>query len=92
MSRVVLWVDRWSSRCGACGRSADPKQETHAVQLGYGPENGSPGCGARFEAIASEFVGAGVDEAVRAMRPDLPYLGVGFGFPQGAALREGEKA
>jgi len=70
---AVLWIDGWFSTCGACGKQCDPRQETHMVILGYGPENGAPGCGVRFTSIAASRLDISRDDLVR-MRPDLELL------------------
>jgi hypothetical protein len=75
VTEAVLIVDRWSSECGACGRSANPREETHATLLGYGEQNGKPGCGARFTSIRSAGFYPGDKEATMAVRPDLPWAG-----------------
>lgn len=70
MNESTLHVGGWSSRCGACGKSCDPHSETHDVVLGYGPERGSPGCGARWTQVSSDY---GMD--LSDFRPDLPQVG-----------------
>lgn len=41
-------VGRSDSKCNHCGRAADCTALAHDVLLGYGPDNGQPGCGAKF--------------------------------------------
>lgn len=74
MSDAVLQVGSFSSRCGACGRSADPSAATHDVLLGYGTDNGQPGCGATFTAVSSDYCDDRSIAATRRLRPDLPLL------------------
>lgn len=75
----TLVVDRFSSRCGDCGKSANPFSETHDVILGYGSDNGSPGCDVRWENVTSDYVSPNVKQEVTNLRPDLRYIGWGAG-------------
>lgn len=72
--RVVLHVGRSSSRCGACGKGADPHELRHRTILQYAPSPG-PGCDAIFTHVSSDYLGEWEENAVRAMRPDLPFVG-----------------
>ena len=74
-SRVVLYVGRTSSTCGACGKGADPHELRHSTILRYAPGDPGPGCGALFTDVASEYIGESAEQAVRALRPDLPFVG-----------------
>ena len=49
--RATLLMGTSSSYCGACKKSADPDESGHFTQLGYGPENGTPGCGAWWDSV-----------------------------------------
>lgn len=70
---ATLLVDRSSSRCSACGKGCDPHELTHATILTYGPMNGSPGCGARFDSIQAMYMLDGhEDDDMHRLRPDLP--------------------
>ncbi len=69
----LLIVNRWDSRCGECGKSCDPSAKTHDIVYGYGSDNGSPGCGAEWDRLASDYVGAGIEAAAQALRPDLEW-------------------
>lgn len=73
---ATLVVGGWTSKCGACGRSADPEEATHQTRPGgYSGRGSRPGCGARFTAVATEYTGQGPANATKAMRPDLPFIG-----------------
>lgn len=74
----TLYVGLNDSRCGYCGKSANPAQFTHEVLLGYGPDNGRPGCGVRWKYVASTYSGQEAEDAVRLLRPDLEYVGIGI--------------
>jgi hypothetical protein len=75
MSRErALVINTWSSTCGACGKPADPHEKYHDTLLGYGPDNGEPGCGVKWEFVDTDYVGGGVAEAAKGMRPDLKPL------------------
>lgn len=68
---AVLFINRWDSRCGACGRGASPREMSHHTVLSYaGP---SEGCGAYFEALSSDYAGDAIREAAQKLRPDLPW-------------------
>lgn len=69
----VLVINRSDSRCHECNRPCDPYAKTHDVVLGYGPANGTPGCGVEWDRLASDYIGAGQEAAVRRMRPDLTW-------------------
>jgi hypothetical protein len=76
---ATLLVGTTSTECSACHRSAWPSQITHDVQYGYGPDNGTPGCGATFTHIVSTYYywsEGGIDlgeKWCREKRPDLIY-------------------
>lgn len=42
---ATLLIGGSSSHCGNCRKSASPREEGHFTLLGYGPDNGQPGCG-----------------------------------------------
>lgn len=69
--RVVLYIDRSSSRCGACGKSCLPSEEAHSTPCGYDQHEG---CGARYTHLSSNCFGGGIEEAAQHMRPDLPWV------------------
>lgn len=73
--KAVIIIDTWSSECGGCGKQADPDSKTHDKLLGWGKENGNPGCGIRYKYVASHYGGTEADEWCRRMRPDLEYIG-----------------
>jgi hypothetical protein len=72
---ATLIVSSSSSKCGTCGRGADPNEETHKTVLGWGADLGE-GCGVHFTHITSGYVGPDVETATRALRPDLIYIGL----------------
>lgn len=57
--RPVLEIGSWSSHCSVCRRDADISP-THHVLLGYGKDNGKPGCGAKY-AYAVSYYDYGTD-------------------------------
>lgn len=67
----TLFVGRSSSSCGNCGRPAFPHDETHAKIAGWGPEQ--TGCEIKWEYVTSTYVGEGLEDSVRKMRPDLKF-------------------
>lgn len=67
---VRLIINRSDSRCGGCGKSADPHEDAHYRVLGYRP---GEGCGETFTSVSSDYFG--MDEAIKSFRPDLPFVG-----------------
>lgn len=72
---ATLHIGGWSSRCGVCGKSCNPSSKTHDVLLGYGEENGTPGCGVEWTHVASDYAGTDIEKRVQEMRPDLIFHG-----------------
>ena len=72
---AILYIDTWSSTCGACGKGCDPHELTHKTIFQYAPNPG-PGCGAKYTALSTNYTGLGEDfeRTIRCMRPDLPFL------------------
>ena len=68
---ATLYIDISSSRCGACGRNADPHESAH-----LNANMDGEGCGAVYTGLASNYVG--FEERLVAMRPDLPWVGIPF--------------
>jgi len=66
---TTLFINRSSSRCGKCGRNADPNEKAHRMGRMEGE-----GCGAKFTSVSSHYFGEGIKQATRAMRPDLPWV------------------
>ena len=66
---ATLYIDIQSSSCGLCNLPADPYEDYHLSAQRRGV-----GCGARFVSLSSHY--AGMEAAVTAMRPDLPWEGV----------------
>lgn len=70
--KKTLFINHWNSRCGNCGRDADPGEKSHVTPMGYGrpPE----GCHMTWEFVSSDYTdGNGLHEAIKAMRPDLKF-------------------
>lgn len=74
---AVLEIGTWSSRCGACSKSANPHEETHTTVLGYGGPH-PPGCGVRWTHVQATYTG--MDDRVAALRPDLELIPMPEGF------------
>lgn len=73
---ATLIVNDSASRCGNCGKGADPIEARHATVLDYQP---GIGCGVRFTEIGTE--NPTLVEGVRNMRPDLVFIGfIGHGL------------
>jgi hypothetical protein len=53
---ATIEIGSFSSKCGNCGKSASPSDDGHTTIYGYGPENGSPGCGEPWTAVSMEQV------------------------------------
>lgn len=49
---AVLIIDGWSSSCSACRKTARWDEEGHLMVLGYGDDNGTPGCGAKWSGVS----------------------------------------
>jgi len=73
---ATLIVGSFSSKCGACGKGADPNETHHNTVLGYGPKQ--DGCGALFTELDCSYIGAGIQEATKRLRPDLPFVGLDY--------------
>lgn len=74
---ATLYINKSESRCGACNQGCDPYEESHITLLGWFATNDRmKGCGAVFDSVGSDYVGMpGLVEAIKDMRPDLPYIG-----------------
>lgn len=70
-----LIINRFDSRCAACGKGADPFETTHNSIVTYGSLNGLPGCGAYFTHVTSHYIG--MRDVVQSLRPDLEWIDVG---------------
>jgi hypothetical protein len=70
----MLFVNLSDSRCGNCGRGADPYEKSHTTLLGYGVKAGETGCGIEWQYIASDYVGCHADEWAARERPDLEWV------------------
>lgn len=69
----ILVVNPSASWCGECREDANPNEPAHLTVLGYGDKNGTPGCGAVWTHVGSEYVGDEIRDAARRMRPDLEW-------------------
>jgi hypothetical protein len=74
---ATLYINKSESRCGNCGKGADPYEESHITLLGWFATNDKMhGCGAVFDMVDSDYVGMpGLVKSIKDMRPDLPYVG-----------------
>jgi hypothetical protein len=70
---TTLIINRSDTKCGNCGKGADPYAESHDVILGYPPIGGGPGCGVRWAQVRSDYTG--MEDRCREMRPDLEWVG-----------------
>lgn len=71
----ILFIDRSNSRCGACGKGADPAEKQHDTIIEYSPNTGRPGCGAIYEAVSTNYVNLdGLYDSIKEMRPDLQFV------------------
>jgi len=82
----ALIVSRSSTKCSVCGKGADYNEKTHKTVLGWGSDLGE-GCGARWTHITTGYIGPGIEEATRAMRPDLIFMGYSEYANQAATSR-----
>ena len=74
---ATLYINKSESRCGACNKGCDPYEESHITLLGWFATNDKmQGCGAIFDSLSTDYIGfPGLEEAIKEMRPDLPYVG-----------------
>lgn len=73
MKEKTLYIGRWSSSCGACGKPANLSEKGHFTLLGYGEDNGKPGCGTIWEYVTPTYVGPKVESTIKSMKPNLKY-------------------
>ena len=66
---TALIINRSDSRCGMCGKNADPHETEHRMERMRGE-----GCGAPFTEMTSDYTG--MEEACKRLRPDLPWKGL----------------
>lgn len=78
---VTLYVGRFDSRCGACGKGCWAQEKAHTSRTGYDQHEG---CGAVYTHVVSTYAGDDMEKATRALRPDLIY-----GLPSAWADAEG---
>ena len=72
---ATLIVSGTSSKCGVCGKGADPHEERHITVLGWGGQEKN-GCGVRWTHITTSYIGGGIEDATKEMRPDLIFVPV----------------
>jgi hypothetical protein len=76
----ILFINKSDSFCGSCGRPANPSEETHETVWSFGglrdDKWAQVGCGVKWKYVGSEYVGGGIEEAVRNMRPDLEWTDI----------------
>lgn len=72
--KVLLIIDNWSSRCGACGKGAFPEDTHHIRAAGYTVKQpNTEGCGKKFTHVTSYYVSTQRDirAELEKQRPDL---------------------
>lgn len=69
--REVLFINMWESRCGNCGKSTLPHNDTHEEISGYG--GGGKGCGVTWTHVSSDY-GPRLKDAALSVRPDLTWV------------------
>lgn len=69
---AVLIINRSDSKCSACSKGCDPREDYHHTVLAYSGQ--SEGCGARYVAVGTDYAGADMERATRNMRSDLPFV------------------
>lgn len=83
----ALIVGPTSSKCGNCGKGANPRETTHDTVLGYFAQgfDPGPGCGVEWSLLTSDYMNfEGLFEATKKLRPDLRWIDPG-GFDEGSA-------
>jgi hypothetical protein len=75
---TALIINPSDSKCGACGRAADPHELAHLTELGYYSGPRREGCGVVWEYVDTDYMGGGIAQAAMRMRPDLRVLPGGF--------------
>jgi hypothetical protein len=77
MLTATLYINEETSRCGGCGKGADPVEKQHTTHLKWTIEPYEPtGCDATFIAVDTDSVRTpALIEAIREMRPGLPLVG-----------------
>lgn len=74
--KQTLIINRSNSSCGNCGRGCNPHSKTHDVIYEYSPTSGEKsGCGIEWRYVRSDYIGDGMAEACKTMRPDLVWVG-----------------
>lgn len=77
---ATLFIDHWASKCGECGKGADPYEKKHKTALPGFNRQGThgKGCGVRWTHVSSNYIG--MDERIAEMRPDLILIPVSAQF------------
>lgn len=65
---ATVIIGGWHSRCNNCGKECNFHSKTHDVILGYGDDNGMPGCGIEWTHVLQEYGGG------NSHRPDLEIV------------------
>lgn len=81
--RPTLIINRFDSRCAACGKPANPYAITHDKVHGWGQDE--DGCGVKWTHVTTHYWGRDMSQRVRAMRPDLEPIEI---TPLGMRLAE----
>lgn len=69
-------IGHFRSKCANCGIECSYSEKSHQTNLGYSEElRKQPGCGIEWKYAASEYIGSRDEEAVKACRPDLEFVG-----------------
>lgn len=73
---ATLFIDKSDSTCGACGKGADPYEESHITLMGwYAVNDNIKGCGAKFDSVSTHYNNlGGLEDRIEEMRPDLPFI------------------
>jgi len=68
----TLFIGLSSSSCGKCGRPAFLDRKTHDEIAGWAPS--SKGCEVEWKYVTSTYVGDGLEDRVKSLRPDLEFF------------------
>ena len=86
MKKGILVINTWNSECADCGKDCDRNEKRHITNLGYGPQNGTKGCGIKWKYVTSGYMD--MEETIKKIRPDLKY--VDYGEALKLTLRRGK--
>jgi hypothetical protein len=88
VDRVVLEIDWSYSYCLACGKNADPDEESHTTRLGGYSGTRGRGCGRKYTHVTTRHVDKKMMDVVKKMRPDLDFIALN-GLPEAELFRRG---